>query len=101
VSRVVVALIADLMDRSRLIAEPGVEVRFVEPAGIGDAGGADLIVVDLGGRGHLDALAHCPAGVPVVAFGPHVDRELLAAAEAAGCDRVLPRSKFFQLWPDV
>ena len=31
----------------------------------------------------------------VIAFGSHVDAELLAAARAAGCDEVLPRSKFF------
>jgi hypothetical protein len=29
-----------------------------------------------------------------VAFGPHVERETLAAAEAAGCQAVMPRSKF-------
>lgn len=29
-----------------------------------------------------------------VAFGPHVDEEALAAAKAAGCQVVLPRSKF-------
>ena len=29
-----------------------------------------------------------------VAFGSHVDTEALAAARAAGCDPVLPRSKF-------
>jgi CheY-like chemotaxis protein len=29
-----------------------------------------------------------------VAFGSHVDTEALAAARAAGCDPVMPRSKF-------
>jgi hypothetical protein len=29
-----------------------------------------------------------------VAFGPHVERDLLATAKAAGCHAVLPRSKF-------
>jgi CheY-like chemotaxis protein len=29
-----------------------------------------------------------------VAFGPHVEEEALAAAKAAGCQAVLPRSKF-------
>ena len=29
-----------------------------------------------------------------IAFGSHVDTASLAAAEAAGCDPVLPRSKF-------
>jgi CheY-like chemotaxis protein len=31
---------------------------------------------------------------PFVAFGPHVDAAALDAARAAGCDPVLPRSKF-------
>jgi CheY-like chemotaxis protein len=35
-----------------------------------------------------------PAGTPFVAFGSHVDTEALAAARSAGCDPVLPRSKF-------
>ena len=34
------------------------------------------------------------AGVRVVAFGSHVDVAALKAARAAGCDPVLPRSKF-------
>ena len=29
-----------------------------------------------------------------MAFGSHVDTEALAAARAAGCDPVMPRSKF-------
>ena len=33
-------------------------------------------------------------GVPVIAFGSHVDVAGLAAASAAGCDPVMPRSKF-------
>jgi hypothetical protein len=31
---------------------------------------------------------------PFVAFGSHVDTQALAAAKAAGCDPVLPRSRF-------
>lgn len=38
----------------------------------------------------------CPATPRVVAFGSHVDAERLRAARAAGCDRVLPRSKFVE-----
>mgnify|MGYP000855455704 FL=1 len=32
--------------------------------------------------------------VPYIAFGSHVDTESLAAAKGAGCDLVLPRSRF-------
>ena len=35
-----------------------------------------------------------PSGTPFVAFGSHVDVASLAAAAAAGCDPVMPRSKF-------
>ena len=100
-SRTVVALVTDLMDRSRLQATTEVAVRFVDPAGLAAATDADLVVVDLARPGHLDALGACPPGVDVVGFGPHVDEELLARAAAAGCDRVLPRSRFFKQWPDV
>ena len=41
------------------------------------------------------------AGDPFVAFGSHVDTEALAAAGAAGCDPVLPRSKFSAELPDL
>ncbi len=34
------------------------------------------------------------SGIRVVAFGSHVDAASLKAARAAGCDPVLPRSKF-------
>ena len=38
---------------------------------------------------------------PFVAFGSHVDTAALAAAEAAGCDPVLPRSKFSAELPEL
>jgi DNA-binding response OmpR family regulator len=36
-----------------------------------------------------------PSPVPVIAFGPHVHEDKLAAARAAGCDLVMSRGKFF------
>ena len=88
----VAAYVPDLMDRSRL---GGFDVEFVATAA--DLAGvhADLVVVDLGRPGVLDALPHL-AGVRTIGFGSHVDRDLLAAARAAGCDEVLPRSEFFR-----
>ncbi len=38
--------------------------------------------------------AACPTMPRVVAYGSHVNKELLQAARDAGCDVVLPRSKF-------
>ena len=41
----------------------------------------------------------CPARPRVVAYGSHVDTATLRAARAAGCDPVLPRSKFVEDLP--
>jgi hypothetical protein len=57
------------------------------------AADADLVIVDLGRPGVLEALADIT--VPTVGFGSHVDRERLEAARSAGCDQVLARSAFF------
>jgi hypothetical protein len=35
------------------------------------------------------------AATRVIAFGPHVHEDRLAAARAAGCDSVLSRGQFF------
>ncbi len=35
-----------------------------------------------------------PTGTPFLAFGSHVDTQALADASAAGCDPVMPRSRF-------
>ena len=40
-------------------------------------------------------------GTTFLAFGPHVESDALAAAAAAGCDPVLPRSKFAATLPDL
>jgi CheY-like chemotaxis protein len=42
-----------------------------------------------------------PAGAALVAFGSHVDAEALAAARAAGCDEVMPRSRFSAELPAI
>ena len=89
----VVALVPDLMDRSKVsAAAPG--ARFVtKPAHLTEAAeGADVVVVDLSRPGVLDAL---PLPTRVVGFASHVDRETLAAAEAAGAE-VMARSAFFR-----
>jgi CheY-like chemotaxis protein len=41
----------------------------------------------------------CPGMPRVVAYGSHVDAAGLRAARAAGCDLVLPRSKFVEDLP--
>ena len=88
----VVAYVPDLMDRSRLA---GIDVTFVaSPDALAAASAsADVVVVDLGRPGALEMLPSITGRV--IGFGSHVDAELLDAARAAGCDEVLPRSKFF------
>jgi len=91
---VLVALVDDLMDRSRVRAALGDDVRFTRsPA---DTAGATVIVVDL--ARHAGSVAAIRAAAPeayVVAFGPHVEAAAMDEARAAGADRVLPRSRFF------
>jgi hypothetical protein len=55
----------------------------------------DLAAGDLVAPGALAAYqVLAGAGTAFVAFGSHVDTEALAAARAAGCTEVMPRSKF-------
>jgi hypothetical protein len=89
----VVAFVPDLMDRSRILAVRSVEF-VTSPVDLPVASaGAALVIVDLGRPGVLEVLAQL--STPVVGFGSHVDRALLDAARAAGCDQVLTRSAFF------
>lgn len=90
----VVAYVPDLMDRSRLAGIDGLVFAAAPGDLVGMAAGADLVVVDLSRPGVLEALAELE-GVRTIGFGSHVDRDLLAAAVAAGCQEVLPRSRFF------
>ncbi len=59
------------------------------------ARGATFVVVDLAPPGVLDVLPRL-RGAHTVGFASHVDKALLAAARAAGCDEVLPRSAVFR-----
>ncbi len=64
-----------------------------------------LIVVDLEARGDpAAAIARLKAEpgtarIPLVAFAPHVKEEAIAAARAAGAERVLARGAFFRDLP--
>jgi CheY-like chemotaxis protein len=57
-----------------------------------------LLVVDLNARGGpLEALQRLQSTgnhLPVIAFLSHVQTELAEKARAAGCQQVMPRSKF-------
>lgn len=89
----IVALAVDLLDRSRF---PG-GVAFVRRAADLDPA-AEVVVVDLARPDAVDgvrALRAAGSTARIVGYGSHVERDLLAEARAAGCDRVLARSAFF------
>lgn len=61
---------------------------------------ASLLIIDLGAPLNDIAaiVAHFKSKSPpprILAFGPHVHEERLAAAREAGCDEVVSRGQFF------
>ena len=103
----VLVLSTDLMDRSRFAVLDGrAQVRVLRAAtGVADAVATPepptLACVDLARPDAMDAIAACAgAGVRVVAYGSHVDRERLDTAHAAGAE-VLARSAFFTRLPTL
>ena len=95
----VVALTPDLLDRSKVSAAFPDAVHVGAAALLGRVGeGADLVLVDLERPGAVEAVTDLRA-TRVVAFGPHVDGDLLAAATALGVE-AMPRSRFFRLLAD-
>ncbi|HCB34725.1 MAG TPA: hypothetical protein DEP66_07465 [Acidimicrobiaceae bacterium] len=107
-----VALVPDLMDRSRIAgaaSRAGVALEFAADAAalatrcaVGEA--PPLAVVDLSRPGALDAFRRLPDEVDAVGFAPHVDDDVLTAAAAgaaAGRRQVLPRSRFFRRLPEI
>jgi len=89
----VVALVDDLMDRSRLSgAVP--DATFARDAA--SCADADVVVLDL--ARYATSVSEVRAAAPtswIVAFGPHVDADLLGRARADGADAVVARSAFF------
>lgn len=104
--RDLLALLGDLLLESRLEevgTRLGLRVRAVAslaalPAALA-AGAPDLVVLDLaspqfGLAPTLAALRAAGSMPPVLAFHPHVDKDLGRAAREAGCTIVVPRSRF-------
>lgn len=99
----IVALVPDILIEMRIDAAARALEADLES--IGDTAyleklldaGAQLLIVDLGIDGvdvdWIVAVAR-KRHVPVIGFGPHVDYNLLQAAEEAGMDAVYPRSAF-------
>jgi CheY-like chemotaxis protein len=102
----VVALLDDLffqMKMAETAKQLGVELKVVTN---GDAlmslleSEPKLVIVDLNARSQpveaIEKLRQSRKEIRVVGFLSHVQRELAARAEAAGCDEVMPRSSFTQ-----
>jgi CheY-like chemotaxis protein len=103
----VVALVDDLFFQAKMAEtarQVGVELKTVttSDAFVAEAqhGAPALLIVDLNARsGGVEALERLRAAGnqrPVVAFLSHVQVELAERARAAGCQQVMPRSKFTQ-----
>lgn len=106
----VYAVTADLFFGERFeraLAQLGHQAQVVDlsagPAPEALPGGVDLALVDLeAGPVALELVRTArAAGVKVLAFGPHVDTELRQAAEAAGADRVVTKSRLTASFADL
>jgi CheY-like chemotaxis protein len=102
----VVALMDDLFFQMKLAEtakQLGVELKV---AANGDAlmslmeSAPKLVIVDLNARSQplqtIERLRLAQKDIRVVGFLSHVQRDLAAQAQAAGCDEVMPRSSFTQ-----
>lgn len=69
------------------------------------SGAYRCLFIDLGTPGLQigELIAALPAEAPLrrLAFGPHVETALFEAARAAGCDEVLPHSRFSGQLPQL
>jgi len=90
----IVAITTDLMDRSR-ISSAIADVEFARD--IAACADADVVVIDLARDATAVAAARSSAPTArIVAYGPHVDTDVMEQAVRDGADVVLPRSRFFQ-----
>jgi CheY-like chemotaxis protein len=105
----VAVVAADLIFAARIRAAAnaaGVRARFARTDSelLDAAADADLVIVDLDARWvdpsqSIQRLKQ--AGKPIVAFVSHVRAAAIEAARAAGADRVLARSVFVRLLPEI
>jgi hypothetical protein len=97
----VLSISTDLMLGSRVDAgwtAAGHEVTTAGALAGASLDGVDAIVADLDVESP-DALV--AVGVPVLGYYSHVDVETKARAEAAGVDKVVPRSRMSRELPDL
>jgi hypothetical protein len=95
----VVAISSDLLLGSKveaMLSAAGHEVTLSPSLAAAPTEGANLIVADLDAE---DPEALTSAGVPVLGYYSHVNAETKQAADAAGIDLVVPRSRMARELP--
>lgn len=97
----VLAISSDLLLGSKveaMLRAAGHEVTMASGLEGASLDGAELIVADLDAE---DAKALVNTGVPVLGYYSHVNPETKQAAEAAGVDLAVPRSRMARELPDL
>jgi hypothetical protein len=97
----VVAVAADLLLGSKveaMLGAAGHEVTLAPDLAEAPLDGAELIVADLDGA---DPEALAGLGVPVLGYYSHVEVETKRAADAAGIDLAVPRSRLARELPQL
>lgn len=97
----VVAVATDLLLGSKveaMLRASGHEVSLVPALAAAPLEGADLIVADLDAA---EPEALVGVGVPVLGYYSHVEVETKRAAEAAGVDLAVPRSRMARELPEL
>jgi len=122
-----IALVTDLIFGTKIkstadeIGVPVAIVRSVQAVEAAVSAGLHFAIIDLNADGvdPVEVIRRCKTAGPgqdeqltagpehassapmVIAFGSHVEKALLRAAEQAGADLVLPRSRFTHELPDL
>lgn len=97
----VVAVASDLLLGSKveaMLSAAGHEVTLSPALAGAPLDGADLVVADLDAE---SPAALAGLGIPVLGYYSHVDVETRDAAEAAGVDLVVPRSRMARELPQL
>jgi hypothetical protein len=97
----VVAISSDLLLGSKveaMLRAAGHEVTMAPGLAGAALGGADLIVADLDAESPEALTA---TGIPVLGYYSHVNAETKQAAEAAGVDLAVPRSRMARELPEL
>jgi hypothetical protein len=111
-SKDVIACVEDLFFRSKIEATArhlNAPIRFVgakELPGTAAQGDPAAVLLELSSGDSLAAVralrqGRATAGLPVIGFLSHVDKDLAQKAEAAGVSKIMPRSQFSETLPDL